>query len=166
MNSTLPFNPSVRMTARRYHHLSRYLIRLRLTRLLLSAAASFGHCTFRALHLSGIVHLGHHPFRASFVSGIVHLGHRSFRASFISGIVQVGHRTYRASYMSGTAHVGHCTFRALHHSGIWPCRPLLPLASDGSICHHLPPSCCLYKARVLTLATVVFLSCLEQDHMY
>jgi hypothetical protein len=29
----------------------------------------------------------------------------------------------------------------------------------------LQPSCRLYSARVLTLAAVVFLSCLEQDRM-
>jgi hypothetical protein len=33
------------------------MIRLRLTRLLLSVAAPFGHYTFRALHLSSIVPL-------------------------------------------------------------------------------------------------------------
>jgi hypothetical protein len=110
----------------------------------LSRSAPIGGRIIRALHLTGIAPSGHRSFRSSFISGDVRFGHRSTRASYMSGVVHVGHCTCRAF------HIGHCTIQ------VWPCRPLLPLASDGSICHQLPPSCCLYKARVSTLATVVF----------
>jgi hypothetical protein len=123
INNTLPFDPSVCMTAWMSslrspslpHHLSLCLIRLRLNCLLPSAAASFGHCTLRA----------------SFISGIVRLGHRSSRVSFVSGIVHVGHRTCRTLHMSGIAQVEHCTIQAYVPAGL--CCPQLAMDRFATI---------------------------------